>query len=172
MSFASKYDSSGESQKTGDAAEKSFVMAATGAGWHVRPAPIILQWEHVDYIITIGNSTDILVEVKGRKKLRRNHEQFNDDIITIEFKNVAGKPGWLYGMADWLAFERKNEFIIVERERFAKLCETLVNLKDMRPEPTLYCGYNRRERGDLISNILFADIPEELFKYRLEKNLK
>ena len=171
MSYKSKFDSSGESQKTGETAEKLFVMAANGVGWHVRPAPIILQWEHVDFIITIQNSPDILVEVKGRKKNRRADEEFNDEILTIEFKNVAGKPGWLYGAADWIAFERKNEFVIVERDKLSQLCKTLVNLDIQKNEPTLYCAYTRAGRKDCISNILFADIPREMYKYVLDKGM-
>lgn len=99
------------------------------------------MYEHWDYLV----SGKFRVEVKARKKLRRHHDSVNDDVIYIEFKNVRGDLGWIYGKADCIAFERPEGFIMVRRDALAVLAETLITYK-FANRPTLYKSYRRRDR--------------------------
>ena len=52
---------------------------------------------------------EIKIDVKAIKK--------NDENIHfVEFKNVLGKKGWLYGDADGFAFETEDYWIEVKKE--------------------------------------------------------
>ena len=47
-------------------------------------------------------------KVKNKKK--------NDDWLWVEFKNAKGGSGWIHGDAHFIAFERFDDFIIVNRK--------------------------------------------------------
>ena len=64
--------------------------------------------EHWDLMIN-----DCKVDVKAIKKN-------NENIHFIEFKNVQGKRGWLYGIADYFAFETNDYWIIVKGSKLKK----------------------------------------------------
>lgn len=66
--------------------------------------------EHWDLKLTLK------FDVKGLKKIRREDEDVNEHYHWIEIKGDTG-PGWLFGgEADFIAFEVKSYFIVVERE--------------------------------------------------------
>ena len=49
------------------------------------------------------------VDVKTMKRTSRSDANAQDKWIWIEFNNVNGNDGWLYGEADYIAFERKKD---------------------------------------------------------------
>lgn len=64
-----------------------------------------VDWEeHWDVMIN-----GVKIDVKAIKKE-------NENIHFIEFKNVLGKKGWLYGDADGFAFETKDFWVEVRKE--------------------------------------------------------
>jgi hypothetical protein len=84
--------------------------------------------------------------------------------LWIEFKNIAGNAGWLYGKATHFAFERKEEFQIVSKGDLIKLVDSLVD-KDTHvnsPKACMYKMYSRKKYGrdDLLSKIH----PDDLYK--------
>lgn len=120
--------------------------------------------EHWDYKL-IGNSLDVTVEVKAMKRVGRWKGKPQEHIIWIEFKNVGGNAGWLYGKSDLIAFQCVDGFLIVSRERLSKLCEKLVNVKyeDIHYKMAgnskgLYVLYNRKGRYDVITQITKDDV--------------
>ena len=83
------------------------------------------QFSHVDYVTDIGK-----IDVKARKRVSRTDEDVQDELVWLEFKNVQGKQGWIYGKADIIAFEREEDFLLVKRDDLAKLGEDLCDLDD------------------------------------------
>lgn len=98
------------------------------------------------------------VDVKGMKKLNRSDASVNPDIHWIEFQNVRGNKGWMYGEADYIAFEIPNEFILIERELLLDWCRKVIVDKKPKPKKELYKLYNRPGRKDIISLVLVEDL--------------
>lgn len=97
------------------------------------------------------------VDVKGLKKVRRSDSQPNENIHWIEIKNVRGDLGWLYGDADYFAFELIDYWIVVSKEDLQNLIKEKVN-KVYYDKPTLYSLYSRKGRKDVITLVKSYDL--------------
>lgn len=118
------------------------------------------MFEHYDYIL----DDQIKVDVKARKRLNRHNTQ-QDTWIWVEFKNVKGNPGWLYGKADIIAFETYKNFLLISRSELTKLSETLVDRSKIakRSIDAKYIGYRRFDRPfELTGMINIHDIIENI----------
>jgi hypothetical protein len=79
--------------------------------------------------------------------------------LWIEFKNVLGNNGWLFGSADFIAFERQNDFVLVARKNLITLCEKIVKKEKVsNPIDALYKTFSRKTRKDELSLIKMDDI--------------
>ena len=118
-------------------AEISFTDVAKKKGYEVIHANKDANvYKHVDLYLT-QNHNVTSVDVKARKKLSRRDDKYNDDFTWIEFKNVRGNDGWLYGKADKIVFEREKDFVLVNRDMLQRFCEdviTLIKLDDVLHE--------------------------------------
>jgi len=170
MAYRNKYDTTGSSFALGQNAESSFVAAIQKGGSKITESSKQDQFKHIDFYIETFDNLKFSVEVKSRKKVKRKDDKVNDDLIWIEFKNVAGKRGWLYGAADLIAFERENDFVMVNRKSLARLCEKLCDLTKLNTDVSmpLYTGYQRRGRLDMLSLIKMSDILDNI-RYTLIK---
>lgn len=168
MAYRNKYDTTGASFELGKNAESSFVDAAQKSGMQITKSSRQDEFKHIDFYIETSDKLKFSVEVKSRKKIKRKDEKVNDDLLWIEFKNVRGMRGWLYGSADLIAFERENDFVMVNRKLLARLCERLCDLTKLNVDVKmpLYTGYQRRDRSDLLSLIKMSDILQNI-KYSL-----
>ena len=121
----------------------------------VRAADLKEQFSHVDYFSDFGK-----IDVKARKRVARKDTDVQDDLVWLEFKNVQGKFGWLYGKADWIAFERDEDFVLVKRHDLALMAEKLCDVGDRVAvgKDALYKGYQRSGRKDLLSIVKMSDI--------------
>lgn len=160
MTYRSKYDFTGESQKMGESAEDLFEFLATKKTLKVEKASKKQQKSHIDFILTDLKNKKYFVDVKACKKTSRISKKTNENLVWIEFKNVAGYKGWLYGDANFIAFERQSDFVIVSRLALVNLCERIVNRSNKVSfvEDALYSIYNRKGRKDEISLIKMDDI--------------
>ena len=130
--------------------------------------------EHWDYKL-IGNNYEITVDVKAMKRTGRWQGKPQDEIIWIEFFNVAGNEGWLYGNADCFSFQCHDGFLCVGRRKLTELCEKLVGfskdeitLENSNSKKGLYKLYTRKGRKDIITMIKKKDIlsiEHEYIKY-------
>ncbi len=105
------------SNATGRCAEVRFVRAARNKGLLVTKSSHTEDiHEHIDYWLAIKDGGKWGVDVKGNNL---------PDQIWVEFKNVRGNPGWLYGGATIIAFDMPEEggFSIVDRQELAFFCE-------------------------------------------------
>ncbi len=96
-------------------------------------------------------------DIKALKKVNRSDDEVNPEIHWIEIENVHGKPGWLYGMADYIAFETDKSWLIVKREKLVEWINQ--NLKIMvTSEPEPYKMYRRWGRYDVITLVPTEDL--------------
>ena len=124
------------------------------AGASVVPVNFHLTSEEEDGLMTA------MVDVKARKRKKRSDSYVQDEWIWVEFKNVRGKDGWLYGLADFIAFETEESFILSFRKELVDWCESKIDLKDKvySAEEAEYMPYTRKGKQDLISMIQLRDI--------------
>jgi hypothetical protein len=170
MAYRNKYDKDGSSFALGESAENSFTSAAQKNGMSVTVGSQQDEFNHIDFHVSKDN-LNFSVEVKSRKKIKRGDTSVNDELIWIEFKNVRGKRGWLYGGADALAFEREHDFVIVDRKLLARLCERLCDLTQLNTnvKMPLYTAYQRHGRQDILSLIKMSDILTNIKHVTLPK---
>jgi len=123
---------------------------------------------HFDIVYTKGDKT-IKIDVKACKRLNRKDTNTNQDIIWIELRNVNGNKGWLYGEADYIVFERENEFVFVDRKELVKLVESLpLEVGETKKE---YVILTRKNRKDQIFYMPFSKLQEIKSNYIMPKGL-
>ena len=85
----------------GKRAEKEYAKLYKDVRWPTEEEDYNEHWD-----LEVGG---IKIDVKAIKK-------DDENIHFVEFKNVLGKKGWLYGDADGFAFETKDYWIEVKKE--------------------------------------------------------
>jgi len=150
------------SNATGRCAEVRFVRAARHKGLLVTKSSHTEDiHEHVDYWLAMSDSGKRWgVDVKGNNL---------PDEIWVEFKNVRGNPGWLYGGATIIAFDMPEEggFSVVDRQELALFCEKHVKNEAVTDKKKAYLRrYSRKDRDDVISILKLHDI-KSLVSYRV-----
>jgi hypothetical protein len=162
MEYRNSLDKSGECSKNGKKAEDTFLAIVREKTYihGARQATLEEQFQHIDHVFKRSDGREIRVDTKAMKKVSRNDNKFRTDLVWVEFKNVNGNPGWLYGKADFISFERENDFVLVDRKKLSELCERLVN-KNNRVDnayDALYNSYTRAGRKDVLSQIKMDDV--------------
>lgn len=111
--------------------------------------------KHFDLIIN-----DKKYDIKGVKKITRTDFMANENYHWVELKNVHGKLGWLYGEADYFAFELNEYWVIVDKTKLQKFIANKVNKNVIATEQdeALYCIYKRNDRKDFITLIKTIDL--------------
>ena len=109
---------------------------------------------HYDFII----ADKVKVDVKGAKKINRYDQAPHHDTHYIEFKNVRGNKGWVYGEADYIAFEYYDTFVFVKRVNIIELCKSKILDKSIKNYKSIYGLYRREGREDLITLIPTKDL--------------
>jgi hypothetical protein len=149
------------SNSTGRVAEVRFVRAARNKGLLVTKSSHTEDiHEHVDYWLALKGPQRWGVDVKGNNL---------PDEIWVEFKNVRGNNGWLYGGATIIAFDMPEEggFSIVDREELAFFCELHVSDEFVENKAHAYLKkYSRKDREDVITRLKLHDI-KSLLSYRI-----
>ena len=143
-------------------AEVRFVRAARNKGLLVKKATAKEDiHEHVDYWLAMNKDGKHWgVDVKGNNL---------PDEIWVEFKNVRGNDGWLYGGATIIAFDMPEEggFAIVDRDELAFFCEKHVRHEKVTNKKEAYLKrYTRKDRMDEISILKLHDL-KSLMSYRV-----
>lgn len=108
--------------------------------------------EHWD--VKIGN---VKIDVKGLKKVSRSDDSVNENIHWIEIKGITGHLGWLYGNADYFAFETVKYWVIVKKETLQDYIKTNT-LKEWVERPTINKLYTRKGRQDIITLVSTLDL--------------
>jgi|TARA_R100001244_G_scaffold132361_1_gene108417 hypothetical protein len=121
------------------------------------------MFEHWDMKGTLFDVTNKIFkfDVKGIKRDTR-HGNLNPKIVWTESQNVRGNKGWLYGKADFISFEKPEQFVIVDRIKLLefmreKIAENNNEIVE-QPHAALYRIYQRQGRKDKISKALMSDM--------------
>ena len=147
--YINQFDTTAECALIGKSAEDLFEMFLKKANKKYRPANLVEQYNHIDFVVFCKEV--LKVDVKGPKKINRSDKSKNDDFIWVEFKNVRGDNGWLYGKNDLIAFYRESDssFYIVKTKDLAQLCESICDKKRVYySNEALYHRYTRAGRKD------------------------
>ena len=147
------------SKKIGDDTEDLFVSACTKLVYACTKTNASTDiFDHIDFYID-RPSGRTSVDVKGKNTI---------DSIWVEFKNVRGKNGWLYGKAQYIAFDMPelNGFVMVGRNELKDRCEQIIEKVFVSKNEAIRKLYTRDGRMDVIAQIQLNDI-NDLKSYRL-----
>ena len=166
-----KYDKTGECLQTGLGAEQLFDQIAESKSLEIKNAKRRENMQkHIDKYVTDDVGT-WSVDIKARKKTSRSNSQAQDDWIWIEFQNVRGNAGWLYGEADRIAFETQDDFIVVDRSSLIDYVEDVVDMgKSVKySSHAQYKTYRRAGRNDLLTMVELSEIKKNCKHFVWEK---
>lgn len=123
---------------------------------------------HYDYVLQIKLEDKFnyyRIEVKSMKSKKRGKKQ-DPNIIFLEYKNIVGGIGWLYGNADYIAFEQNEFFILFPRKDLLNFAETKLNkIRKVKDSGIINTLYSRKNRKDLIGCFSLAEIKEKCNKF-------
>lgn len=150
----------------GKVAEQCFKERAEDNGWEyirdaTRSEDITSHW---DQLYIEPDNGIVSVDIKAHKHVYR-HGPLLKDRFWVEFRNVNGRPGWLYGEAKYIAFEYFGAWYIYDREILTGACELLVDMDAPivdKPSRADYRIYQRTGRKDQTSLVMICDLP---YKY-------
>lgn len=132
----------------GKSKELSFAELFNNYSLSNKSQDIIEHWD-----VSFGK---IKIDVKGLKKINRYDISTNENFHWIEIKGITGHLGWLYGEADYFAFETNKYWIIVckhELQNFIKI-NTIKEYRNKEP----YYLYTREGRKDIMTLITSLDL--------------
>lgn len=113
------------------------------------------MYEHWDVMDARGRKYD----VKAMKRFRRSDASATDRIHFLEFRNVHGQVGWLYGEASAIVFETRSHWIVVNRQELVQYAEKSVDWDAPRADkPKVYELYGRSGRNDLMTVVPTVDL--------------
>lgn len=120
--------------------------------------------DHIDFWWDSPKKGRIPMDAKGIKKNSRSDKSFDDSIHWLELQNVNGKPGWLYGKAEYIAFRTNKRIIFVKREKLLSFALEAASGKDVvydNPKE-FYVPYKRKKwgRDDLSIKVPTSDLLE------------
>jgi hypothetical protein len=161
------YDPNGKSYKKGTEAELDFSKILTDIyknRWRVatRREETI---GHMDFVVS-SKSGSYGIEVKSNK------DNLMQDWMLIEFQGVEGHPGWIYGDAKLLAYERPNGFKLYRMDQVRQYAEDTVNKEEFvnNRNDAQYKVYQRPGRQDIITFIDSEDldsvVPSQFYAKR------
>jgi hypothetical protein len=110
--------------------------------------------EHWDVKSIAGTKYD----VKAMKKWKRSDPEPTNRIHYVELRNVRGELGWLYGQADYIAFETRAHWIVVPRKKLVYFVEGVTENNERSAKPAVYKLYQREGRKDLMTVIPSMDL--------------
>ncbi len=123
---------------------------------------------HYDYVMQVRKKNKheyFRIEVKSMKSKKRGQKQ-DPNIIFLEYKNIDGGMGWLYGNADYIAFEQYKFFILFPRLDLLKFAEMKrKKIKTAKDSGIINTLYSRKNRKDLIGCFSLSEIKEKCNKF-------
>jgi hypothetical protein len=119
-------------------------------------------YDHIDFWWDSPKKGRIGVDVKGLKKSKRDDKEYDDSINWLEFKNVQGNIGWLYGKADYIAFKTKASILFVKLDKLRNYAEDKIKGKELVFETPkdFYIPYQRMKYGrkDVMIKVPTSDL--------------
>lgn len=108
--------------------------------------------------IDVSIQGGVRVDVKAQPKGHQSHSY-----RWVELQNVNGDTGWLYGEADFIAFEYDRYWILVPRTRLVRLCEDRLDPlpmagRDWSANPQPFKLHRRDGRKDVVTMVPVVDL--------------
>jgi uncharacterized FAD-dependent dehydrogenase len=113
---------------------KNFTTKIRSRGWKFSKSSRDEDMhDHVDCHIGIVDMGKVVknlkIELKGKKYNCRANEGKEECLCQyIEFLNVNGDNGWVFGKADYIAIEGDDEFYMIARTDLIDFCEKLFQI--------------------------------------------
>lgn len=141
---------------------KAFLKIAKTRHYKTRVPTKVEKRAHIDIILsglTPQKKVSIIsVDLKACKSIKKCSNKWH----WIELRDPHGKPGWLYQEADFIVFERKHDFILVNRQNLVNWVNTLNKIRFDLPFvqqswEAKYRLYRRPGKNESITQIQFED---------------
>lgn len=120
------------------------------------------RYDHIDFWWDSPKKGRIGIDVKGIKRNSRGDEKQDDSIQWLELQGITGKPGWLYGKAEYIAFRTFSKIIFVKREKLLSFALECVKGKETVYDTPKECyvPYKRKKwgRDDLSFKVYTSDL--------------
>ncbi len=110
------------------------------------------MYEHWDLKVSVK------IDVKSLKKQSREDITYSEIFHWVELKNVRGKRSWLYGDADYFAFELEDYWVIVEKIRLQDFIANKCKGKQVGASKDPYELYQRKNRKDVVVKVKSIDL--------------
>jgi hypothetical protein len=137
-----------KSYAQGDSAEKRFATTLYKCIFATTHENIHEHWDVRD--------EEFKYDVKAMKRWNRGDSEPTDRIHYIELKNVQGNKGWLYGDADYIAFETRAHWVLVNRPRLQEWTDSID--KPVSNKKEIYKLYSRPGRADVMTIVPTMDL--------------
>ncbi len=157
-----RYDRHGACLKQGTEAEANFLKLAIEKGNVATASSGSDQLKHVDVWIE-KDGERYGIDVKAQKKISRKDGETQDELCWIEIRGVRKNgSSWLVdGISKFIAFEREDHYMIVDRLALLELVREICDLKTFvsSSKNALYKSYRRKERaGEHLTIIKYSDM--------------
>lgn len=120
--------------------------------------------KHIDFWWDSPKKGRLGIDVKGLNKSSRQDKDYDDTIHWLELQNVQGKPGWLRGEADYIAFRTNERIIFVNRQKLLDFALEAIKGKEVVYDTPkdCYVPYKRKKwgRDDLTLKVFNSDLLE------------
>ena len=158
-----------KSINVGEDGQRRYYDSCKNAGMIIKKTGKGQDIKHIDFVVDGAT-----VDVKGIKNSQKNGK------ILLEVKNVLGNNGGCSESGpEWIAFDFGAFFLNAKNTDLIKLVKKLCNLNDKvaNIESSLYKGYTRKDRLDLMTTVTLKDVlnncehwflPFEVYKEPME----
>lgn len=136
--------------EVGQRAEQRFAQLLTKPRFSTPEEDMIQHWD----VESDGKRYD----VKAMKKWKRSDPEPTDRMHYVELRNVNGELGWLYGEADYIVFETRRYWLVVNRRFLMAFIEGATEKNERTPKPEVYKLYQRTGRKDLMTVVPTVDL--------------
>lgn len=130
-------------------------------------------FNHWDFLIESNN--EILkgkYEVKSMKAKERGQPPC-PSIIFIEIKSVGGNKGWIYGDADYIAFQTPDGFLILPRKKLQNYTDSKIkSMPLVKKSGLLWTKYTRKDRNDLVAIFPISELIKSIPHVMINSQLK
>jgi hypothetical protein len=120
--------------------------------------------KNVSHILKGKNSKGEVAYIRIDLKKIKN-KKLRLSIPWLEFKNPLGNPGWLHGDADFIVFERTDDFIFVNRKEVVSWCGSSQKIRYDLPFVSLakrakYSIYTRPDKKEELTQVELKEIKK------------
>ncbi len=142
-----------------DAEQRFANKYLTDINWSTRQQDINEHWD----VEGLFNGFKYKFDVKTIKKTT------DDDSTWVEGTNVNGDDGWLKGIANYIVFERKNSWLVVDRKDLLGMTMEKLTQNNFKTGKGIYLISQRHGRKDKITIVPFSDMKEFCTTYELSR---